>query len=112
MYGTNTVDIKKHIQTHLNQRNPESFEDTIIILSMFNDILFEKETQYRDLSAQRPRSGSIGGTIQARTLVLAGASVRKYVVDRKIIALQMVGIFKCRTLHPIFQRHSHYRLDI
>ena len=34
--GASTLDIKKHNQTCLNGRVPESFEDRIIILSMFN----------------------------------------------------------------------------
>ena len=36
--GAHTIEIKKHIQTCLNDQNPESFEDMIIILLMFNNI--------------------------------------------------------------------------
>ena len=36
--GAHTVDTKEHFETYLNGPNPESFEDWIMILSMFNDI--------------------------------------------------------------------------
>ena len=64
---------------YLNGRNPESFEDGIIILSMFNDIGSTK--RHRDLFAQRQTSGSMCGKIQAKTLVLPGACVRRDVVE-------------------------------
>ena len=40
--GASAVDIKQHIQTHLNGRNPESFEDGIIFMSMFSDTEWTK----------------------------------------------------------------------
>ena len=42
----------------------------------------DKERQYRSLFAQCQRSGSICDPIQARTLVLPEARVRKYVLER------------------------------
>ena len=36
--SAHTIDIEKHIQTYLIERNPESFEDRIMIMSMANDI--------------------------------------------------------------------------
>ena len=35
--GAPTLNIKKHIQRYLNGQDPESFEDRIIFMSMFND---------------------------------------------------------------------------
>ena len=48
-------------------------------MSMFSDV----EEQYRNLVAQCQRSGSICDPIQAQTLVLLEARVRKYVVERQ-----------------------------
>ena len=104
------LDIKKHIQTHLNGLNPESFEDRIIILSMFNDTDWTqkgKERQHRNLFVHCQRSGSICETIQVRTLVLHGACVREDVVERKSgqwesEKSQMVDLIKCRTSPQIF----------
>ena len=56
--GAHTIDIKNYIQNPL------------------------KTEQYRDLFPQCQRSGNICDTIQARTVVLAGASVREDVVER------------------------------
>ena len=53
-----TLDIKKHIQTYLHERNPESLEDRIIMFSMFNDTGWAKERQHRNLFALRQRCGS------------------------------------------------------
>ena len=51
-------------------KSPESFDERIIFMSMFNDTC--------------QRSGNICDPIQARTLVLLGARVRKIVVERKM----------------------------
>ena len=65
---------------------------------MFSDIEWTKTGNTEHLFA-----------IQARNLVLPGARVRKYVVERKLqrtsrnmrlVALQMVDIFKCQTSPP------------
>ena len=44
----------------------------------------DKERQHRNLCAPRQGSGSISGKIQAKTLVLPGACVRKDVVETEI----------------------------
>ena len=41
--GASALDIKQLVQTHLNGRNPESFEDRIIFMPMFNDIEWTKK---------------------------------------------------------------------
>ena len=41
--GAHTIDIKKHIQTYLGERNPESSEDRIMIMSMVDDIELTKK---------------------------------------------------------------------
>ena len=41
--GASTLDIKKHIQTHLNGRNPESFGERNFFMSIFNDIEWTKK---------------------------------------------------------------------
>ena len=65
----------------------------------------DEEGNTENCLAQCQRSGSICDPIQARTLVLLDARVRKYVVEGKfrtsrklnIIALQMLDILKCHT---------------
>ena len=80
--GACTVDIQKHIQKDLNGQTPESFDERNILMSMFNDVVWTKRRQHTNLFAQRQRSGSICDPIQARTLVLPGARVRTFVVER------------------------------
>ena len=72
----------------------------------------DKERQHRNLFAQCQGSDSIFDPIQARTLVLPGARVRKIrggtefptnIKDNEVVSHgKMVDIFKCHTSHPIF----------
>ena len=102
-----TLDIKKHIQKCLNGRNPESFDEWIKFMSMFNNIVMDKERRYRNLFAK------------AKTLVLPRARVRKHVVGTAIATnlkeheilshCRWLTFLKCQTSHPIF---SSYRAII
>ena len=71
-----TRDIKNHIQRYLNGQNPESPEEGIIFMSMFNDIKWTKNG-IADTCLLNAKE------VSARTLVLLGACVRKYVVEPK-----------------------------
>ena len=42
LLGAFTLDIKRHVQGDLNGRTPESFDERIIFMSMFNDIAWTK----------------------------------------------------------------------
>ena len=78
--GASTNDIKKHIRRYLNGLIPELMEDRIIFMSMFNDIEWTKKGNTETCFAQC-QSGSICDPIQARTLVVLVARVRKYVMN-------------------------------
>ena len=41
--GASTLAIKKHVQGYLDWQNPESFEEKIILMSMFKDIEWTKK---------------------------------------------------------------------
>ena len=41
--GASTIEIKKRVQKHLNWRNPESFDQRIIFMSLFHDIAWRKK---------------------------------------------------------------------
>ena len=75
--GASTTDINKHFQSHLNGIDAQLFEERIVFLSMLNDIDWTKYGYTEICMAQRQRSGSICGTIQARTSVLREACVKK-----------------------------------
>ena len=68
---SSTLDIKKQSQMYLNGQNPGSFEDRIICMSMFNDML-NGHRQYRNLVAHRQRGGN-----------MCRGPVKKYVVELK-----------------------------
>ena len=57
--GASTLNNKKHIQTHLNGRNPESFEDRIIFMSMFSDTDWTKKGNAEICLHNTRESGSI-----------------------------------------------------
>ena len=40
--GASTLDIKKHVQEHLHGQTPESFDERIMFMSMFNDVEWTK----------------------------------------------------------------------
>ena len=63
--------------------NPESFDESVMFMSMFNNIEWTKKGNFETCFAQCQRSGSFCDTIQARTLVIPGACVREDVVERK-----------------------------
>ena len=65
-------EIKKHVQKYLNGQNPESFEK-IILVSLFNDGEWTKKDNTETCFCD---------SVQARTLVLLGACVRKDAVER------------------------------
>ena len=107
LQGASTLHIKTHIQRCVNGQTPESFDEGIIFMSMFND----KERQYRNLFAQCQGSGSICDQVQARTLVLPGARVRKHVVERKFQRTSRKMRW-CRMANGSHFQVSHFSPDI
>ena len=81
--GAHTLEIKKHIQTCLNDQNPESFEEMIIILSMFNNIARTKKVNREICFINTKKATTFAAQIQTRMVVLPGACVRQDVVERK-----------------------------
>ena len=43
LQGASTLDIKKHIQRYLKERNPESFDAGIMFMCVLNDIEWTKK---------------------------------------------------------------------
>ena len=84
--GALTLDIEKRIQRYLNGQNPESFDEGIIFMSIFNDIEGTKNNTKTCLHLVffiLKKKAVLATQFQARALVLLEASVRKHVVERK-----------------------------
>ena len=116
--GASNFDIKRLIKEYLNGQTPESFDERIKFMSMFNDIEWTKKGDSGNLFAQCQRSGSICDPSQARTLVLPRARVRKY-VDIPTNLKEHGTLSHCRWLTSssvtlptrCVQQQSSYRLD-
>ena len=76
--NASTLDIKKHTQRRLNGQTPESFEGGIIFMSMFKDIEWTKKALLKPVCTMPKKWQQLRSLIQAWTLVLPGAGVRKY----------------------------------
>ena len=94
-----TINIMRHIRTYLNGQNPKVFRRTDHVHVSVQRHWMAKGRQHRKVFAWCQRSGRIFDKVQARALVLPGARVRKYVVERKSSNFNDNGILPhCRWL--------------
>ena len=97
--------------SELRGQNPESFDGRIIFHIFVQRHWMDNERQYRNLFAQCQRSRSICDQIQARTLVLLGARVRKYVVKHKFSRTSRTMGY-CRIADWWHVQVSHFLADM
>ena len=98
-----TMDIKKHIQMHLNELDPASFEERIRILSMFNDGNTETCVHSaREVAAfaARFKPGHRCFLVPKSEKTWWNENPNKSQGHWDIVASQMVHTLKCRTSHP------------
>ena len=121
--GASTLDIKKHIQIFLNGQDPESLDEWITFMSMFNDIEWTKKGNTETcLHNAKEAAAFATQLIQARTpLVLPGARVSKKIrggtemptnhKENEIVSHCRWLPYSSVTLHIQYvQRQSHFSL--
>ena len=106
--GACAIQIKKHIQKNLKWQAPESFDERITFMSVFHDMEWTKERQYRNLLGQckkrwqhfKPRHWYFLRPASENMWWNGNSNEPQGKWD--VVALQMVDMFKRRTSHPIF----------
>ena len=81
--GASTLDIKKHVQEHLHGQTPESFDEGIMFMFMFNDVEWTKIGSTEIYSHNAQEVAVVARQLKPGHWCFLGPPSRNFVVERK-----------------------------